>query len=240
MQLRYGSYFHAANDATVTIQRTKNLNAAQQSISLRDVWTIRGELHGDTAAALRIQIAALELAYSVDYQDLALIDNDGVVVHALLNVGSTSGVRITQPPSYPEGDGGEFTTYRTYAIQAEAEYAYAPQEGSQLLEFSETVTIIGNGGPRYVWVEKVIGPPTRQIVQAFTTVRATQTGTAVGKFQRPPKPPPIWPELLDNESQQLADTSPQRKGSIYEDFRVSWSYSFTNGSPLQGLPHNWS
>ncbi len=239
MQLLYGSYAHAENEATVSIQSSRVLNDAEQSIETRTVWSIQGQLHADSQAELITAIALLEAAYAVDYYDLVLLDNSGNVAHALRNAGSTTGVRITQPPSYPDGRGAEFSTYRTYTIVAEASYRIVPPDGqSALVSFSETVSIRG-GGPVYAMVETVEGPAERQRIRNFSACRATQSGQAVGLFDYPPVPAPLFPDFL-TEDPVISRTGPDKTGpNTLENYKVSWEYQFASPSQLFALPNVW-
>lgn len=237
MRLYYGSYAHAENDAAVSIQSQKVFNDAEQSIEVRHVWTITGQLHADNQADLRTAIALLESAYSVDYLDLTLLDNSGAVAHSLLNAGSTTGVRITQPPSYPKGDGAEYSTFRSYSIVAEATYNYAAPVSS-LVSFSETVSIRG-GGPVYAVVETVEGPAERQKIRNFSACRATQSGQAVGRFDYPPVPAALFPDFL-KEDPVITRTGPDKVGpNTLQNYKVSWQYEFESPTQLFALPNVW-
>lgn len=241
MRLVAGSYPHAENEAAVTIAKSRTRNEAQQSIEEKVVWTITGQVHGTDQATTTAAVRALESAYAQDYIDLVLYLDDGsTIAHQLRNAGSTSGVLITQPPSFPVGQGAENSTFRTYTITAEASYALEPQGDSndeQLLTFTETVQISG-GGPVYAWFEGTTGAPERQKVRERSLCRVSQSGQATAKRGYPRIPSPIFPEWL------IADpvfgyTSPQLRGTTFENYGVSWQYEFAAPSRLDGRPHQW-
>jgi len=239
MRLSYGSYLHQENEVAIRIGASRVFNDAEQSIETRITWTIDGQLHATSQALLRAEILALEAAYSVDYGNLILYQNDGVTVaHNLMNAGSTTGVRITQPPSYPQGSGAEYSTYRTYTIQAEATYNY-PGPVSPLVSFSETVSIRG-GGPVYAIVETVEGPAERQKIRNFSACRATQSGSAVGRFDYPPVPAPLFPDY-QMEDPTISRTGPDKTGqNTLQNYKVSWSYEFASPILLFTLPNVWT
>ena len=65
------------------------------------------------------------------------------------------------------------------------------------------MTIQGTGGPRKAYFETLRTRPIRQIVNDFTLVRMTQSGSAVGFLSYPFAPAPLWPALEDERGQFL-------------------------------------
>lgn len=237
MYLRYGNYQTADSEVSVTILREAQVNEAGQPYALRHTWDITGTIFGDDTAAVVANLLALERAFAVWGLDLALIDSNGTVCHAMPSGGSLTGVRITRPPSYPKGDGAELSTFRTYAITATCDYPYGIGVTNPLKSFTESLAFSG-GGPRRVVVECAIGPPQVQIVNQFTVFRAVQSGSAIGMYGYPPIPQPIFPAALA-EAGQPAFTAPQLRNGVYVDFGVQWSYRFESPIPLVGLPNQW-
>src|SRR5690606_32239803 len=78
--------------------------------------------------------------------------------HVISSVGTLGGIRVTQMPSYPRGDGGEYTTFRTFEIQLEADY---PNLQAELVAFEEQISVTGTGGPRFTILETLTGPPVK-------------------------------------------------------------------------------
>lgn len=238
MTIVYGSYSAASDTVSVSINRTTTLNQAMESYITTHHWTLTGQVHGDTQNEVVANLLLLEAAFSRSGKDLKLIGNDGTTVcHALLNAGSISGVRITQPPSYPNGEGAELTTFRNFTISAEADYYFAPSKVSQLLSFSESVSMTG-GGPMFDMIELINGPALRYRIRNRTAWRATQSGQAVGRSSYPTPPLPIWPGF-EVRDPQLQLSSPQWLGKSYTNWGVSWSYEFAASESLAGFPHVW-
>lgn len=238
MYLRYGNYQTADSEVSVTILREAQVNEAGQPYALRHTWEIEGTIFGDDTAAVVANLLALERAFAVWGLDLALIDSNGTICHSMPSGGSLTGVRITKPPSYPNGDGAELSTFRTYSITATCDYPYGlGQVTNPLKSFTETLSFSG-GGPRRIVVECAFGPPQPQIVNQFTAFRATQAGSAVGMYGYPPIPPPIFPAaLVENGSPSF--TGGQLRNGVYVDFGVQWAYRFESPTPLIGLPNQW-
>src|SRR3569623_1863535 len=115
MILAYGSYRHALGEANLTIQRDTILSPANLAIGWRERWHIQGRLQAATVEQLSSAIIAIENAYRVSQQDAVLYLPDGVTrtAHQLLNSKTYGGVRVTRPPSFPAGDGAEYSTFRT-------------------------------------------------------------------------------------------------------------------------------
>lgn len=109
---------------------------------------------------------------------------------------------------------------------------------SAVNKFTETVRTWG-GGPVFVFLNALNGPPQKQLVYPQTPFEAAQSGSATGMFAYPPVPPPIWPAALF-ESPVITEIAPKRKGLGWEEFTVSWSYKFKSVTPLNdGLPNVW-
>jgi hypothetical protein len=238
MILRYGSYNSDSNECSVVISRDAVMNDAGQPYALRHTWNINGTIFGDDTSAVVTALLALERAFAVWGLDLSLLDSSGNVCHSMPSTGSLTGVKIIRPPSYPQGDGAELSTFRNYEIIATCDYPYGlGQVTNPLKSFVETLAFSG-GGPRRMVVECAAGPPQPQVLNQFTAFRATQTGSAVGMFGYPPIPPPIFPAALV-ENGQPTFTGGQLRGGVYVDFGVSWNYRFESASPLAGFPNQW-
>lgn len=242
MYLKYGNYTHQLDEAAVNISRQALLTDAQVPYGYKETWRVTGFLQADTAAQVTTAIRALERAYSVHGQNVSLLMNDGSAsAHAMNSSDSVGGVIIMEPPSFPEGTGAEYSTFRSYAITLEAEFGTDPSGGtpSGIISWEETVTLSG-GGPRHVLLELRSGPPQKQLVSEQTVFRATQTGHAVGYLNWPVVPAPIWPAHEDQPARQVSFDNPEETGygafAFRKNFPVSWSYQFHSASLLNGRP----
>lgn len=240
MLLKYGTYEFADDEPQVSIDVSRMFNEAKQAISVRHTWTINGVLHGASQSALKTALDDLNTAFSRDYRDLILYqDDESSVAHQLLNAGSESGVRVIKPPSFPDMTGAVWSTFLPYSIVVEAEYAFNSADLSQLESWTEQLTI-GGGGPVREVVELTLGLPEIHTTRARTAYRATQSGQAAGKFRYPPVPPPVFGVAKLIESPQVSYVSPRRVGpTIYTTWAVSWNYVFASATPLVGLPTVW-
>lgn len=196
-----------------------------------------GEVHGDTQADIRTAIIALQGAYSIQNQPWGLYHDDGTTsAHYLGTQSLVRPLRVVQPPSFPDSDGAEYATKRTYSIQLEAEYFW---DGTpQVLEWSESVSITGTGGPIKVVVPTLIGNPIQQQLTNTSVVRAVQQGSAVGWTAYPTEavPPPYWPQYeLVHLRENATQSGVRSSGFVATQFPLSWKYTFESAQPLIGV-----
>jgi hypothetical protein len=234
MYLKYGSYTHALDEASVAITHNVERDADGNPLKDRILWAIRGELHGADTDAVIAAMRALEAAYATDGNDIYLLkDDQSTVVHSIISRNTASGVMITQRPSYPVGEGAELSTFRTYTIAIEAEVNADRRSGGVLL-YREILTISG-GGPRYQLLELRNGPPQRQLVSQQTPWRATQAGSAIGYRGWPPHPAPYWSEpIFDQPSSSRSEGLPEDPNG--NEWPINWNYEFKSPSPINGRP----
>ena len=234
MYLRYGSYTHAQNEASVVIDTAVMYTPRAEIEMIRYTFAIKGVIHGTSQNNLLANIAALENAYKfANGYDLVLLEDDLVTVFSQLPSGtSLGGTRVKNGPSYPVGDGAEGSTFRTYTITLEADYVNV---NNNILSWQDNLQLTG-GGPRYVFLGVLSGAPQQQIAQQQTTYKATQSGQSVGMFGYAGAAPPVFPQAILPEQTSITLTSPLRVGNNFRDWVTAWSYSFESTTPLDGFP----
>lgn len=239
MFLRYGSFSHEVDEAAVVIAKTALLTEAGVPYAILHRWSIRGRLTADDQAGITTAIRNLAEAYSVPGKDISIrFDSGSTSAHQILSSQAVGGVRIIEPPSFPIGDGAQYSTFRDYTIVVEAEVPTG-LSGSSFLLWVETINFSG-GGPRDVYIETINGPPQLQRVNEFTVFRASQSGSAVGYRGYPIVPGPIWPGAEIIPDRQISYRSPRASGRgssrSHTEYPVTWSYQFHSAVPLNGLP----
>jgi hypothetical protein len=240
MYLKYGNYQHAVGEVAIAISKQALFSEAGLPRGVRERWDVQGQLHAENQAALSAAIDALRAAYAVQGLDLGFYFDDGQPSsHRILSAETNGGVRIVAPPSFPQGRGAEYTTFRNFTLSLEAELL-DPQ--ASLISWSETINLQG-GGPQFGFLEPINGPPVKQLLKQSTTYHATQAGQATGMRGYPAVPPPIWPDAEHVNRRQIRYELPQRAGPpgnpTFTNYRVSWTYTFEHSAPLVGLPTNW-
>ena len=240
MILAYGNYRHELAEAGVAIARETVFSPMAVPIATREHWRIDGVLQAETQEALTFAIEELSRAYRLQAQDVVLFLPDGntPTAHRILSRNTIGGVRVVKPPSFPENKGAEYSTYRSYTIELEAE---TPVEnaGEIMLQWDETLSFTG-GGPRWVYLPVLSGPAIKQLVQQQTTYRVTQSGRAVGYMDYPLPAAPIWLDAWHSDSSSVTRKLPRLSGSgssaVETEFEVTWNYQFESASPLVAQP----
>jgi hypothetical protein len=238
MYFKLGTYQHPAGEALVRFNIEPVYDTRGGLQMLRKRFAVSGELIAEGQAAIKTAIAGIEAAYlsGRTNQDAGLYHDNGTVsAHFLKASTSMGGVRITKF-DYPNGEGAEYATYRTYEIELEAEYESRGGGYDGLVSWSESLSITGTGGPRRVVLTTALGPPVTQVVAQRTPIRARQTGSAVGFRAYPTPPPPLWPNVELVEEREISRTTPTKQNGAIVNYGISWSYSFISATPLTGTP----
>jgi hypothetical protein len=239
MYVQYGNYAHAANEATVVIDRKTLENEAHVPYGIEETWGIRGLLQAPTPLLLNASIALMQAAYRVNYQSVGLFFDGGLpTTHAMPGLTPIGGVMVVQQPSFPEGGGGEFSTYRNYHITLRGRYNF-PEFLKNVLTWRESLSLSG-GGPRFVMLQPLSGPPIKQFTADATPYVAVQEGQATGLIKYPTPPSPLFPGDEHRDRRRITPITPERVGLPpqinYWQYGVSWHYEFESDGILQGVP----
>jgi hypothetical protein len=234
MYLKYGSYTHAQNEPAVQISKRAVFSPRGYRQSVRETWRIVGVLHAASQAALTAALAGLRSAYNVNGLDLGLYLDDQTTLtdHALISAAALGGTRVAAL-DFPTGQGAEYSTFRSYSIAVEADF---PDASNNLLDFSETLSFEGTGGPRVIFLDTLEGLPQPQLAQQRTTYRARQQGRAVGLASYPPVAAPLWPAAEMQQERRLVIRAPKRVAGNLTEFVVEWTYVFESPAALAGTP----
>lgn len=232
-------YTHAVGEVEFSQQRQAVRGKNNLVIGSRYIWTLAGKLLTSDPAT---DVAALETAYSLIITDAGLWDQDsGLPVFRLQAAGLVGGIQVVDGPNFPP-EPGHLINHIPYSITLEGATAIAVDEGGPfgqgVLDFEETVSIIG-GGPRFIVQETMLGPPVKQFTNQQTPTRMTQVGRALGKNTWPNYPPPRWPEHEHVDRRQISYTTPQEVGpvgSTPSGYQTAWAYDFTAAQPQAGYP----
>lgn len=191
-------------------------------------------------AALTAKLAEVEAAFSQQFKDFIIYDNAGQpTVHKLINNQTLGGVKVLTRLEYPVSMGAEYSTYRNCTITLGADLPLNAQQGNNaIIDWQESVTYIGTGGPRYVPQEFVEERPVRQQVARYTVIRAIQSGSAMGFADYVPYPDPLFgEEYLDHPDVIRSPGTPQFMGNgVKRNYPTQWSYTFTLIEPQYLLP----
>lgn len=233
MIVTYGGFSFTDNEAMVTFWGQQvEFDSRGRPRRLRRRMNIEGEIIATTPAGIDTRVAAIQTAFEVGGQDAGLYIPPSTLTHiALSNSNSVSGVRIVQPPSFNMRDGmAHFATGLPFSIALEAEYLLT-QSGDSLVNYQETITYTGDGGPRRMVIEVVEGPPVTQTTTEQTPIVIEQSGSATGILDYPDVNPPLVAALLDRpDGIQVSRDVPRMENGIYTEFTARWNYRMTSDS----------
>lgn len=249
MYVKRGNYTHANNEARFSVRKEAQYADNQTLIGTKWQVGIRGMKTGADVAALSASMIAMEAAYSVTTGNFQVLQNDGSTEVPLYKIDGSKtigGIRMMRF-NYALSDPAELTTYVNYEIDLEADFGGVGIIGggnvgqSTILTWSESLSIRGTGGPRFVVREARNGTPQKQIVSQRTPVFATQRGEAVGLFTWPSPSQPIWPQHLsapDVDVQRTSASSVGGQGNQQQrrEYRVSWVYQYQSIGQLTASP----
>lgn len=238
MIFRYGSsYSHPDHECLVTFFGGQTIyNPRGRPQFLRKRMAVEGEIIATGPAAISARMSEIAAAYAVDGGTAELLTSGGASTHYVLSsLGSVSGVRVVQPPSFSQQDGkAHMATGLPFSIVLEADYLIG--DGDGLVSYSETIAYVGDGGPRHVILELDSGSPIEQFVSTHTPVTILQSGEAVGILSYPAPNPPLFPDSLDRpDGIQISRSAPRLDGATHVDWPVRWQYRMT-GSYLPTIP----
>ena len=235
MILKYGAYAHDQNECAVVISRRPVFSPRGYRQFVRETWHISGVKQATSQSALTAALAELRAAYRVDGLDVGLYLDDGATLtdHFISSSAALGGVRV-KSLDFPKGDGAEYSTFRSYTLTLEADLS---DTAVNLLEYDESLSFQGTGGPRRVFLDVLEGLPQEQLGTQRTTYRATQQGRAVGSGGYPTAPAPIWPAAELADRRRIVLRVPQRLAGSLTRYTVEWQFAFESVAPLTGAPN---
>ena len=237
MFFSYNGTKHANNEVSFTITRTPLRSQAGAYYAYSERWDCRGDLlNYSSQAAITQAIQSLTNLYSADGGDIVFYLDDGVTptAHQLRSSSCIGGVKVVQAPSFPNGVAAEYQpSYgRSYTFALEG---ILPLTTSNIvLQFRESISMVGTGGPIRVWLPVATGSWIRQQTTTQSTFRVIQAGSAVGLNFTPTPPAPIWPDAENFQDRKVDAESAQLYGLYH--WPLSWSYTFESSGSLIGSP----
>lgn len=226
------------------MSRSTKRNNAGAIEFVTETWDLNGFLQADTQLLLNKAITDIEDAYEAGGKDLVLFFDDGITesAHKLISSKSIGGTRVLSTPSFPEGRGAEYTTFRRFTIQVAADFLPSGALRSNFLNFQERLTFTG-GGPRFIMLQAINGLPQRQRVAEATPFRLVQSGSQIGQTRRLPANPPLFPQDEHIDQRQIVQGGPKRNASgataFFTEFTTSWQYNFESTRPFRAFPTPW-
>jgi hypothetical protein len=229
MILQYGDYHHGDNECEISIIRTPWKNNFGDTIGYTERWNVKGRLlatGADLVENLTMQIQDLIMAYEKKGKDVILLANTTPTAHKMYDENTFGGVQVIEMPTFPDGNGAEYATYRDYTLALEARFIN--DDAENLMSYSESISMQGSGRGRFVILEVLDGAPVKQKTSSRTACRLIQEGEATGLNEWPAPQIPIMSEDdMVSDSKNIIKYHPQiTANGKYWEFRTTWHYEF--------------
>lgn len=243
--------FNAGELQSIGMSRELVMSPRNTTIFERKTLRFRGMIVANGQAAIQARAAAISAGFALNGAGNAGLAQDGGGATEILldNASSMTGVRVTRRPSFNvEGGRAHFVTGLPFAIELTAQYL-VDITADRYLDYSETLTINGNGdGIRVVrpvdegiWVEQPVTTTSPRIV--------TQDGRSVARADFPaiggnPSLEPVaaaalYPDRILDPRQDYAvsEVTPQLNGSLFIGYGLTWHYVMTLLDSTVVVPH---
>jgi hypothetical protein len=236
MRFRYGNFTFEEAECLITYNGGQRVYGPRGlATSFVRTWIIEGEIIAATQSDIETRRQTIESNLAIEVSSAALLfDNSTVPTYVLT---ADKGVKLLELAWLQEEARAHFATALPFRIRLSGESFIS--DGDNLLHYEETVTRIGNGGPREVYVELQNGPPVRQTTATHTVVTIIQRGTAVGErfnsnLDYPDFNVPLSPLNLINPDEATERIAPSLDGLSRVNPTVRWNYifQFNTAQPL--------
>jgi len=184
--LAVNGHTHAANEVGIKIDHHIIEDNFKKPLTLISRWTITGALVTDgTSASLNAGVALLDSTYrdgGANYGAATFTANGNV--HTLADTGSHSGVRVAAfgySAGAPWKMHTEMSNRRAFYAVLQAEYRFS----TEVMAYSERLTQIGTGGPKWRYMPSLVGQPQYQILQLNTPSRYIHQGMVMLRSSAP-------------------------------------------------------
>lgn len=201
MIVNWGDYVHDQDEVGVRITYRAVMDEFGRRMADIHTWNLLGAKHANSVSELTTKLQALENAYLEDYRDLQVKLNNGTLTrHNLYNNQMFGGTHV-MGFGYIDGPWkmrAEYANQRTFWAIVQGEKRY----GDGLFSWRERLSIKGTGGPKFLYMPQMLGPPIAQQIQAQTTFFYIQEGMAVGRSSYIAPPGPLFP-TIEHEDQRV-------------------------------------
>ena len=237
MRLKIGAYTRYNNEAVASITYTPIYDALRQIVKIRERWDITGRIVNDPATFehANAELQKLFRDFSQLTPDLVFLDDDTAQETAMYLRASDCLVGpYLIDSSLPNQANDVYVTGLPYRVVYEAE-RLANVPGNPILAFNETLSA-DPGGEVAVYVGGAVNLAERQTGWQQMVYTYIQRGSAVGWFNYPEIPGPIWP-FAQMKAPRVEMQSAKVLGQIDTEYEIAWEYVFQWHLPLSGRPH---
>ncbi len=230
--LQWGGYRHPDWEMNLA-SYTKRARLSPRGRIISYIYTMRleGEILADGVTPITTRMNQIAAAYIVQNQDAKFYVDGVLTPNQLLNGGSVTGNKVIEM-SNPRGDAAEYANKRCMAVVLQGEYEDAE---SQLIDYEETIQMVGDCGPRDEWFGGFIRPVRQEICKA-TTMHIVQSGRAVGWAGYVLAPGPVWPLIEHRERRSVEYGTPQFLGQAHRLYPSRWTYIHETNAYTETFP----
>lgn len=244
MYFQYGGYAHPPGEVQVnSYDRVSNFNDQGFATSVTVTMSLSGIIvptaaqisaAGSGAVAIDRRVREIQDAYALNGKSAALMLPNGAQSALAIDSGSSLyGVQVVNGPSFPmERNAAHYATGLPYNITLKAEYGPGNIGlADSFLGSSETIEMIGDGGPITAITLLDNGPPIIDIVSPASPVIVTQSGEAsyeMSSLLAPTYPPygvSIWPDALIRPDGIRRNRTKSRPKQGKVQYKSTWSYT---------------
>lgn len=243
MILSWGDYDHQPNSVWFPqMDQWEVYSPIGRRMVLFTRLVIRGTIKADTVADLTTALTTLESKYKDGgNKDLIFWADDAKTTQTIHSITNSSTIGGTKVKSFrylngnPRiwGSGTEYVNIRTFEVVIEAEVL---RTDSNVIRLHESVTVVGNGGQKFIMMGALTGSVQAQIVQQATPYLVIQQGYAVGRVAYPSFPDPISTGALHNEAVVQTKETPKFDRVTNTMYPIKWKYVMESATSLSGSP----
>lgn len=233
MLFGYGNWRAEAGEARPTSwTETITRSARQQIQSVTRTLGVEFEIIKDGQNAIQDRLAQIRAAIPGDGRDVGFYLDSGAKSGFFITQSETSsGVNVVQSVQPQPSDAADYATHLKATAAFQGVYTAAQIFGAAqlqvILDYGETVSMIGDGGPRYAILAVDTGPPHKYTLCDQTPVVVRQSGFLVQSVPGVNANPYVASdEFLDSESRELSPSVRWNSRSGQAEYALTWNFTF--------------
>jgi len=230
----YNGYKHALYE--VGLQVSVSSPISEQGIAGPARWTfygqgelLRGNLSQDEMFTEYNKLAA---AYQVDNKPGGLYMPDKKTpackgLYAFDPSNCFGNIYVVRRPALLNSEGAVLGTHVPYEFQIDFERY--PTDRSQVIQWEESIQIVGTGAAKWHYQGNLEGNPTRIQSRERTTITVVQEGEGVGLLGYPQFPGPVLPNDEHQDIRKVRRSAPilygNGEGAVKKNWPIRWEYN---------------
>lgn len=226
MYVQYGSFQFEPWEAGLSVRMVpdRTPRGFRKTVDVR--FDISGEICLSGQSAIDARLAQIQEAFSQDFQDIALYTDGGQKTVHSLNSGSIYNLtgNLVLYQQYPQTIDGEFISGRKFAIGVGAEIL---DVDTNLIDYHDTIKLIGNAGPRYDWNWNPVWNYYVEKTAASSIQTIIHEGYAMSMRANILPPPPFYQPPFERNTQRVVEWhGPKRYAQGFADYVTRWRYIY--------------